>query len=118
MATPRRDMPIACEDRCHQSIQWDRLSTADYLALNGSRNGVTCSGGHVAVPAVGGETINFFSIKEDTCVGCNMCSLVCPVEGCVTMREVDTGRPPMSWNEYPDMLARGEGEPVRAPELV
>jgi len=109
---------IACEDGCHQSIQWDQISTARYLAGTGSRNGVTHSGGHVVVPAAGGDTINLFSIKEDTCVGCNMCSLVCPVEGCITMREMDTGRPPMSWNEYQAKLARGEIEPIRPPEHV
>ena len=58
--------------------------------------------------------INLFTIKEDTCVGCNMCSLVCPVEGCITMQEVDTGRPPMSWNEYQAKLARGRGRRDRA----
>jgi dihydropyrimidine dehydrogenase (NAD+) subunit PreA len=109
---------IACEDGCHQSIQWDRTSTASYLAQTGSRNGVTQSGGHVVVPAAGGDAINLFSIKEDTCVGCNMCSLVCPVEGCITMREVDTGRPPMSWNEYQAKLTRREIQPIRPPDHV
>jgi dihydropyrimidine dehydrogenase (NAD+) subunit PreA len=109
---------IACEDGCHQSIQWDRISTADYLATTGSRKGVLHSGGHIVVPAAGGDTINLFSIKEDTCVGCNMCSLVCPVEGCITMQEVDTGKPPMSWNEYQAKLARGEIDPIRPPDHV
>ncbi len=38
-------------------------------------------------------------ILTDECVGCNLCALVCPVETCITMREVDTGKLPMSWNE-------------------
>jgi dihydropyrimidine dehydrogenase (NAD+) subunit PreA len=38
-------------------------------------------------------------VKEDECVGCNLCMLVCPVEGCITMVEVDTGQPRESWNE-------------------
>ncbi len=90
---------VACEDGCHQSIRWEREP---------SGNGVA--------PGVGGGTINIFTIKEDTCVGCNMCSLVCPVEGCITMRPVDRALPPMSWNEYQAMLAEGRVEKIEPPE--
>ena len=38
-------------------------------------------------------------VDETECVGCNLCSLVCPVEGCITMEERDTGLPPQSWDE-------------------
>ena len=38
-------------------------------------------------------------VKEDDCVGCNLCMLVCPVPDCVTMVRVETGKPPTSWNE-------------------
>ncbi len=106
---------IACEDGCHQSIRWDRISAAEYLNDPASRNGATRSGGHEVVPGAGGGEINLFTVKEDVCVGCNMCSLVCPVEGCITMREVDTGRPPMSWNEYQAKLTQGEVVPIQPP---
>ena len=33
-------------------------------------------------------------ISEDDCVGCNLCSLVCPVDDCITMVPVDTGKTP------------------------
>ena len=33
------------------------------------------------------------------CVGCNLCSLVCPVEDCITMDRVETGLPFQSWEE-------------------
>ena len=33
------------------------------------------------------------------CVGCNLCSLVCPVENCITMERVDNGLPFESWEE-------------------
>ncbi|MFI5459036.1 MAG: NAD-dependent dihydropyrimidine dehydrogenase subunit PreA [Isosphaerales bacterium] len=109
---------IACEDGCHQSIRWDRSGAAEFLAARGSTSGATCSGGHDVLPGAGGDVINLFTIKEDSCVGCNMCSLVCPVEGCITMREVDTGQPPMTWNQYQAKLAAGELDPIQAPQHV
>jgi hypothetical protein len=34
------------------------------------------------------------------------------------MLEVDTGKPPMSWNEYQARLTAGEVEKIRPPEHV
>ncbi len=107
---------IACEDGCHQSIRWDRVPTADFVKDNGYEADVVRSGGVEVMPGSGGGVVNVFTIKQDMCVGCNMCSLVCPVEGCITMTEVDTGRPPMSWKEYQVGLASGEVEPIGPPE--
>jgi dihydropyrimidine dehydrogenase (NAD+) subunit PreA len=36
-------------------------------------------------------------VDEDECVGCNLCWLVCPVEGCITMEKVETGKGRESW---------------------
>jgi len=38
-------------------------------------------------------------VDESECVGCNLCFLVCPVEGCITMEQVDTNLPPQSWEQ-------------------
>jgi dihydropyrimidine dehydrogenase (NAD+) subunit PreA len=38
-------------------------------------------------------------VDEEECVGCNLCSLVCPVENCITMVEVATGKPKESWEQ-------------------
>jgi dihydropyrimidine dehydrogenase (NAD+) subunit PreA len=38
-------------------------------------------------------------VDETECVGCNLCSLVCPVDQCITMVEVPTGLPAESWDE-------------------
>ena len=36
-------------------------------------------------------------VDEVECVGCNLCALVCPVEGCITMEQVSNGLPKESW---------------------
>ena len=38
-------------------------------------------------------------VDETECVGCNLCSLVCPVEDCITMVEVDQGLGSQTWEE-------------------
>jgi dihydropyrimidine dehydrogenase (NAD+) subunit PreA len=38
-------------------------------------------------------------VDEHHCVGCNLCSLVCPVEGCITMERVDNGLAAQTWAE-------------------
>ncbi|MEW9668693.1 NAD-dependent dihydropyrimidine dehydrogenase subunit PreA [Ammoniphilus sp. 3BR4] len=62
---------IACEDTSHQCIE--RVPNA-----NGKERLV---------------------VREEDCVGCNLCSIVCPVEDCIEMVEVDSGKPPLTWNE-------------------
>jgi dihydropyrimidine dehydrogenase (NAD+) subunit PreA len=92
---------IACEDGCHQSIRWEKKTAGPKVS-----------------PGVGGETLNVFTIKQDSCVGCNMCSLVCPVDGCITMNPVDRGLPAMSWNQYQAMLQDGRIRKIHPPEHV
>ena len=104
----------ACEDGCHQSIRWDRVPAGEYREVNGCT--ARTSGGIATLPGAGGGVVNRFTIKEDVCVGCNMCSLVCPVEGCITMTEVDTGKPPMSWREYQAGLASGAVGAIAPPD--
>jgi dihydropyrimidine dehydrogenase (NAD+) subunit PreA len=52
---------IACEDTSHQAISTE---------INGERG---------------------FQVRDEDCVGCNLCVVVCPVENCITLRELDTG---------------------------
>jgi dihydropyrimidine dehydrogenase (NAD+) subunit PreA len=47
-------------------------------------------------------------VREEDCVGCNLCSLVCPVDECITMVEIKNGEAPMSWSNYQEKLASGE----------
>ncbi len=36
-------------------------------------------------------------VREDDCVGCRLCHNVCPVEGCIDMVEVPSGRQSITW---------------------
>src|SRR5277367_6149669 len=103
---------IACWDGAHQCIHTDRVSGA--------------VDGHVEVHAkprlAGAETIvvtpipkldppavhlgpyatsleRIPRVDETECVGCNLCSLVCPVDQCITMVERPTGLAPETWAE-------------------
>jgi dihydropyrimidine dehydrogenase (NAD+) subunit PreA len=107
---------IACEDGAHQSIRWDRVPLSEFVKVDGQAAHMIRSGGFEVLPGAGGDAINVYSIKQDMCVGCNLCSLVCPVEGCIAMNEVETGKPRMSWNEYQTLLAAGEIEKIGPPE--
>jgi dihydropyrimidine dehydrogenase (NAD+) subunit PreA len=109
---------IACEDGAHQSIRREQVPVSEFLRANGHQAQVVRSGGVEVVSGAGGGTINVYTIKQHTCVGCNLCSLVCPVEGCIRMKEVHTGKPPMSWNEYQALLVGGRVEKIRPPEHV
>lgn len=35
--------------------------------------------------------LRVFSVKDDECVACNLCVNVCPVDGCITMKQVPAG---------------------------
>lgn len=52
---------IACEDTAHQAIS---------AVKHGQRH---------------------FEVKEDECVGCNLCVTVCPVSECITLRDLQPG---------------------------
>ncbi|MBI5154446.1 4Fe-4S binding protein, partial [Candidatus Poribacteria bacterium] len=109
---------IACEDGCHQSIMKEPVRAAE-LAGNGHGDRTYKSGNRMGMAGAGDDGIvNLYRINQDTCVGCNMCSLVCPVSGCITMKEIDTGKPPMSLNQYQEGLANGTIEKILPPQHV
>jgi len=65
---------VACEDTSHQSI----FQLVD--------------------EATGTRT---YKVNDDECVGCNLCEITCPVQGCITMVAVPTGKPYMNWTQDP-----------------
>jgi dihydropyrimidine dehydrogenase (NAD+) subunit PreA len=119
---------VACEEGCHQSINIERVSEKAFAKPIGSARSIALPAGHgprtfesgnkTYTYGAGEGYVNVYTINQDTCVGCNMCSLVCPVDGCIDMEEVDTGKPPMSWSDYQAKLAAGEAEAIKPPQHV
>ncbi|MBI4910848.1 MAG: NAD-dependent dihydropyrimidine dehydrogenase subunit PreA [Acidobacteria bacterium] len=87
----------ACWDGAHQCIHVDGFAKPeDAVAFSRSsivRTPVTPAVSH-AVPLG-----RIPRVDEHECVGCNLCWLVCPVEGCISMVQVDDGSDPESWAE-------------------
>ena len=38
-------------------------------------------------------------VREEDCVGCRLCYNVCPVDGCIDMVELPSGRASVTWSE-------------------
>jgi dihydropyrimidine dehydrogenase (NAD+) subunit PreA len=98
----------ACWDGAHQCIHNDRvragrLTPAETLAEGARRISVT------PIPKLDRDGARFPQrstplervprVDEHHCVGCNLCSLVCPVEDCITMVPIDNGLPAYTWQQ-------------------
>jgi dihydropyrimidine dehydrogenase (NAD+) subunit PreA len=119
---------VACQDTAHQCIYVDApaVVTAGAVGDGGRAKGAADSAGHAPafVPepfrvrgaavespvtghgVLGPETLaaRIPWVKEDDCVGCNLCMLVCPVHDCIRMVRLDDGATPETWNERQQRL--------------
>ncbi|WP_424951313.1 NAD-dependent dihydropyrimidine dehydrogenase subunit PreA [Deinococcus sp.] len=80
---------VACNDTAHQCIDLfspDGIKVDPGFDVRTSGKGVADSR---AVPVV----------REGDCVGCALCANVCPVDGCITMVSVPSGRESVTWDE-------------------
>src|SRR5262249_30756503 len=91
---------VACWDGAHQCIHLDgHVPPAAIEAASRGRIVTTPIAKLDKGFEAGGRTppARIPRVDEDECVGCNLCWLVCPVEHCIAMEQVDTGRPKESW---------------------
>jgi dihydropyrimidine dehydrogenase (NAD+) subunit PreA len=72
---------IACEDTSHQSIAAAKV--------DGKRQ---------------------YRVIDEECIGCNLCMHVCPVPNCISMVQVDTGKPYLNWTQHPQNPMRKAAE--------
>ncbi len=52
------------------------------------------------VSLVQGNPHETYAIKEEECVGCNLCQFICPVTNCITMVEHRVGDEYLNWKEF------------------
>jgi dihydropyrimidine dehydrogenase (NAD+) subunit PreA len=82
---------VACNDTAHQCI--DLVSAEGALVAPNSYD-VRTNGKHEAV-----DTRPQPRVREEDCVGCRLCYNVCPVDDCIQMVELPSGRENVTWNE-------------------
>jgi dihydropyrimidine dehydrogenase (NAD+) subunit PreA len=97
-----------CEDGCYQAIDWEKMPRDKYVQTFGQPRQLKGEAAPNLKLDAGGGTIDVFKVNLEACVGCNMCALACPVDGCITMKEIPTGKPAMNWNQYQTMLKEGK----------
>ncbi len=111
----------ACWDGAHQCIHLDRVTGENGHAHRTPAQVEADSGRRIASTPIakldGGNGNNggpyatplarIPRVDEIECVGCNLCALVCPVENCITMEQIDTGRPHESWEQRVAALGKG-----------
>jgi len=81
----------ACMDGAHQCIHPQGSPMALKLGLKPPP-----TNGHGPPPA--GDRVPL--VDESECVGCNLCQIVCPVAGCISMVQVENGFPSATWNQH------------------
>ncbi|PNY79747.1 NAD-dependent dihydropyrimidine dehydrogenase subunit PreA [Deinococcus koreensis] len=80
---------VACNDTAHQCID---LVSADGVRVNPGFD-----------PRVNGRQVADTRpqpvVREPDCVGCALCANVCPVDGCIEMVSVPSGRESITWDQ-------------------
>jgi dihydropyrimidine dehydrogenase (NAD+) subunit PreA len=84
----------ACWDGAHQCIFTGALDKA--RPPHAHTQGVAVAPKPQVLGAIAGDRVPW--VDEPECVGCNLCQIVCPVDGCITMVEVGKSSPE-TWND-------------------
>jgi dihydropyrimidine dehydrogenase (NAD+) subunit PreA len=82
---------VACNDTAHQCI--DLMDAAGNLVAPYSY--AATSNGKVEATITRSRPL----VREEDCVGCRLCYNICPVDQCIAMVEVPSGRASITWEE-------------------
>ena len=92
---------IACWDGAHQCIHVDNEHSKPPAIEAASRGRIAVT----PIPKLDGSVVSPVAtrriphVDEEECVGCNLCALVCPVDGCITMERVENHLPRKTWED-------------------
>jgi len=84
---------VACHDGAHQCIH-----PPGTKAIDGHVAPMATIAAERLAASTTGEPYRVPWVDETECVGCNLCELVCPVEGCITMKEARRAEDKDTWN--------------------
>lgn len=82
---------VACNDTAHQCI--DLVESSGNLVQPYAYD--VRSNGKLEATTTRPQPV----VREEDCVGCRLCHNVCPVEDCIDMVEVPSGRTPVTWDQ-------------------
>lgn len=82
---------VACNDTAHQCI--DLMDSVGEMVAPYAYD-VRSNGKHEAVDSRPQPVV-----REEDCVGCRLCHNVCPVDNCIEMVEVPSGRTSVTWHQ-------------------
>ncbi|MFN0134527.1 MAG: NAD-dependent dihydropyrimidine dehydrogenase subunit PreA [Phycisphaerae bacterium] len=77
---------VACEDGCYQAISHERVAESAWRGERPKWKRLKTTPTSRVNPQSIDGFVDVYRVKEDACVGCNMCQYVCPVDGCITMK--------------------------------
>ncbi len=92
---------VACHDGAHQCIH-----SPGTAAIPGHVAPMAKEAARKAASAPADQPYRVPWVDETECVGCNLCALVCPVDGCIEMVERRRAPHAESWN---DRVTQGRG---------
>ena len=90
---------IACLDGAHQCIHTHQGPCDAYHGPADHGAGLRSEVKPAVEHALNGGLAHVPYVDEDECIGCNLCALVCPVTGCITMEEIPSTAGRESWTE-------------------